>query len=367
MDPLSRLRASRLARAARAAASAGRDALAPRAALKRAARRVVAERAAVLAAGRPILDLSPQQARDTRPTPGGPFGVARCVRPPEPSQAALDAVASSLARGGQLVLAVPPEHAGPWHDRLGQQFLHVARVSLTGTTPAEVRCESSGGHAGAILEMLTASAPLRHLPEGPLRLHVGSGAQRLEGWVNVDIRPFPGVDLVADVTRGLEIHNVEAVYAEHFLEHLAVDDAVGFLVAVQRMLREGGRLRLSTPNLDWVWQTHYRLEATPEQKQTAALALNRAFHGWGHRFVWNRETLGHALQTVGFRNLTWHLHGQSDVELFRGLERHETYGDTEDLPHVLIVEAEKGQPDEEGLEALRSRFKTELLDHVAGY
>ncbi len=199
------------------------------------------------------------------------------------------------------------------------------------------------------------------------RLHVGSGSQHLDGWINLDIRPLPGVDVVVDVTRGLAFSDIDAVFAEHFLEHLAADDALSFMSEVRRILRPDGRFRLSTPNLDWVWLTHYRLEADADDKVRGALALNRAFHGWEHKFLWNRETLELALSATGFRDLSWHRHGDSDREELRGLERHETYDDSEDLPHVLIVEAGRGEPDARLLKALRERFQRELLDHVAGY
>ncbi len=201
---------------------------------------------------------------------------------------------------------------------------------------------------------------------GP-RLHIGSGSQRLPGWINVDIRPFPGVDVVTDISRGLAFSDAEAVFAEHFLEHLAADDALDFLVAAQRILRPQGRLRLSTPNLDWVWLTHYRLDAPPEDKVRAALALNRAFHGWEHKFLWNRETLELALAATGFRDLAWHRYGESDVKHLRGLERHETSDNAGDLQHVLIVEARPGTPDPQGLATLRGQLQREFLDHVAGY
>ena len=59
------------------------------------------------------------------------------------------------------------------------------------------------------------------------RLHIGSGRERLEGWVNIDAQALPGVDVVADVTKGLQFENVEAIFAEHFIEHLPLDLAVG--------------------------------------------------------------------------------------------------------------------------------------------
>ena len=121
---------------------------------------------------------------------------------------------------------------------------------------------------------------------------------------------------------------------------------------------------LSTPNLDWVWTTHYRLEADTETKMAGALALNRAFHGWGHRFLWNREVLELALGACGFTALRFCRHGQSTLPLFQSIERHQTYPDTDELPHVLIVEAQPGELQPQRLGVLRDRVRQDLLDHM---
>jgi len=201
----------------------------------------------------------------------------------------------------------------------------------------------------------------------PTRIHIGAGAQHLDGWINVDIRPLPGVDVVADVTQGLAFRDAEAVYAEHFLEHLWPDQALSFLSEVHRVLGRQGRLRLSTPNLDWVWRSHYRLDVAAARKRDFALMINRAFHGWEHKFLWNRELLAEALEATGFRKPIWHRYGESDSPLFAGIERHETYEDDDETPHVVIVEAARGTPDRKALAALHERFGKEYLAHVAAY
>jgi hypothetical protein len=197
------------------------------------------------------------------------------------------------------------------------------------------------------------------------RLHIGSGRERLEGWVNIDNQALPGVDVVADVTQGLRFSNVEAIFAEHFVEHLRLDLAVGFLREAWRVLGRDGWLRLSTPNLDWVWATHYRLAAEPEVKRAAALQLNRAFHGWRHQFLWNRDMLGEALAACGFTAIRWCAYGESELPYFRGIERHETYGDAPELPHVVIVEACKGEPQPKRLAELEALIRREFLNHLA--
>lgn len=219
-----------------------------------------------------------------------------------------------------------------------------------------------------------ASAPVL---DGPIRLNVGSGRVRLEGWINVDIQHLPGVDLVADVTEGLRFSNAEGVFAEHFLEHLTFDAAISFLLEAQRVLGEGRWLRLSTPNLDWVWATHYYLqdhlqsdlpsgpEAEPRKRSDAALALNRAFHGWRHQFLWNRHFMTEALTACGFDLLRWCRYGESELPVFQAIERHEIYADSSELPHVIIVEARKGEPRPDLLGPFRHRVEQDYLIHLA--
>ena len=67
------------------------------------------------------------------------------------------------------------------------------------------------------------------MSETAVRLHVGCGNKRLEGWINVDVEALPEVDVVADVRSGLNFRDAEAVFAEHFLEHLRIDEAMSFL------------------------------------------------------------------------------------------------------------------------------------------
>jgi predicted SAM-dependent methyltransferase len=175
----------------------------------------------------------------------------------------------------------------------------------------------------------------------PARLHIGCGQEAIAGWVNIDSRELPGVDRVLDVRQGLPFERASAIYAEHFLEHLALEDGLAFLRECRRALAPEGVLRLSTPNLDWVYATHYRtgIGIADDAKVHDCFQLNRAFHGWGHQFLYNRSTLVAALKASGFRTVTFHHYGESPVAELRGLERHRTWEDTEELPHVIIAEA----------------------------
>jgi predicted SAM-dependent methyltransferase len=173
------------------------------------------------------------------------------------------------------------------------------------------------------------------------RLHVGCGPVTLPGWINVDNQPYPGIDHVLDVTRGLPFENLDFVFAEHFIEHLSYDAGAAFFRESRRVLGADGVLRLSTPNLDWVWMTQYHLGQWAQSSEAVrdCFWLNKAFRGWGHQFLYNLPTLIECLHDAGFANVESCGYGESRHEALRGVEHHEKYPDTPDLPHILIVEA----------------------------
>jgi len=64
------------------------------------------------------------------------------------------------------------------------------------------------------------------------------------------------------------------------------------------------------------------------------LALNRAFHGWGHQFLYN-ETLRASLLDAGFADIARCAFGESAHPALGGLERHEQSLDYGSLSHIL--------------------------------
>jgi predicted SAM-dependent methyltransferase len=180
-----------------------------------------------------------------------------------------------------------------------------------------------------------------HPAKAGSRLHIGCGEKVIPKWINIDSRKLPGVDYILDVREGIPFEGAAAIYAEHFLEHLSLDEGLAFLKECRRALAPDGNLRISTPNLDWVLASHYRLgQPIPDEERVVdCFRLLRAFHGWGHRFLYNRSMLSASLRASGFETVRFQRYGESGEPSLRGLERHETWEDTPELPHVLIAEA----------------------------
>jgi predicted SAM-dependent methyltransferase len=202
------------------------------------------------------------------------------------------------------------------------------------------------------------------VPREGQKLHIGCGNIRLEGWVNIDSRPHRSVDLIADAANRIPFARAEAIFAEHFLEHLELDQSISFLLEAHRVLGVDAWMRLSTPNLDWVWATHYDCHADKTQQIHQALHTNRAFHGWQHRFLWNQPMLEQALLACGFVDLTWCRHGESAHSFFQGIEHHPPDEDSDEHTHVLIVEARKGNPLPGELAQFRALIQEEYLRHL---
>jgi predicted SAM-dependent methyltransferase len=88
-----------------------------------------------------------------------------------------------------------------------------------------------------------------------MKLQIGCGDIRLEGWVNIDTRKTSATDLVCDVTRIRDhiAEPVEAIYACHVLEHfgfgICEPRAEDVLQGWVDMLAPSGTIFLSVPDL----------------------------------------------------------------------------------------------------------------------
>ena len=173
------------------------------------------------------------------------------------------------------------------------------------------------------------------------RLHIGCGPVLLEGWINVDISPYPGIDAQLDIREGLPYRDLAYVFAEHFIEHLSYEEGSRFLSNCRQAMQVDGVLRLSTPNLDWVWMTQYHLGNWQAESEAVrdCFWMNKAFRGWGHQFLYNVQTLTATIVAAGFGKVDVVKYGESSHDALRGLERHEQYPDSPQLPHIIVVEA----------------------------
>lgn len=84
-----------------------------------------------------------------------------------------------------------------------------------------------------------------------LKLDIGCGARKREGFHGVDQYPMPGVDtvlLVGTAKWPWEDSSVDEIHASHFLEHLTAQERVHFYNEVYRVLKPGAKATIITPH-----------------------------------------------------------------------------------------------------------------------
>lgn len=107
-----------------------------------------------------------------------------------------------------------------------------------------------------------------HTPEMPPllgsypKLDLGCGPNKQPGFIGIDKIHFPGVDVVADLTKTpwpLAADSAEEVYCSHFLEHLTNFEGkwerVRFFNELHRVMKPGATARLIFPH--WCSTRYY--------------------------------------------------------------------------------------------------------------
>ncbi len=220
----------------------------------------------------------------------------------------------------------------------------------------------------------------RFLAADHAKLNFGCGEHALPGWTNIDGGDGTWYDappdesvFALDVFQALEVlpdRCADFVASEHFFEHFSLDDGHRLLAEWFRVLRPGGIVRITCPDLqretqlflgeiepapDEVIEQHRRrwlgdrYVLKPGERLTPAIVLNYGMWLDGHRFVYDLETLSQSVTLAGFEHITRCRFGHSDHEPLDGIDRHDG-GETGRswIPSMaLVVEATRPAADAE--------------------
>lgn len=202
-----------------------------------------------------------------------------------------------------------------------------------------------------------------YLRTHPVRkLHLGCGWNPLDGWLNTDLVPASLDVLRLDATRPFPFGDAsfDYAYSEHFIEHIPYPEGQRMLAECFRVLKPGGVLRTSTPDLAFLislynGRTSALIEeyvqfcaehATPwAPNHSVAFHINNFVRDWGHQFIYDEATLRLALETAGFVDITTCPIQQSPHAPLRGLEHERRMPPGFVALESMIVEAMKPIPD----------------------
>ncbi|WP_320673779.1 class I SAM-dependent methyltransferase [Prochlorococcus sp. MIT 1341] len=167
------------------------------------------------------------------------------------------------------------------------------------------------------------------------KLHIGCGRSLIKGWLNTDY--YGGKDIMRlDATKKFPFKDNEFdyIFSEHMIEHISYNDATKMLKECFRILKPGGKIRISTPDIRKIitlfnpkTETHksyieWSIENWCCNKYpkvfSPAFVVNNYVRDWGHQFIYDIETLELNLSIAGFVDIpkkTLSISESSDVNL----------------------------------------------------
>jgi predicted SAM-dependent methyltransferase len=166
-------------------------------------------------------------------------------------------------------------------------------------------------------------------------LQVGSGVIRLSGWLNSDL---VSGDVHLDLSRPFPLPEASFKYAfgEHVIEHISEGQGLRLLAELYRILRPGGVLRMTTPDLQKIIAIYqdqnpavtreayarFLDNMTGRRHDRGCQIFNDYMHLWGHMYIYDEVDLVVSMRLVGFQDVVRLAPGQSAHAVLRGIEHH---------------------------------------------
>lgn len=152
-----------------------------------------------------------------------------------------------------------------------------------------------------------------------LKLHLGCGTKKINGFVNIDIREDVNPDLIDDVGKlnNVKDSSVDLIYVCHVLEHFGRHEYMKVLQRWYYTLKEGGVLRISVPDFNSIVQ--YYNKHKDVTKLIGLLYGGQTYKENYHYYAWDFESFSNDLKSVGFtsvRRYNWEDTEHSDVDDF---------------------------------------------------
>jgi predicted SAM-dependent methyltransferase len=182
-------------------------------------------------------------------------------------------------------------------------------------------------------------------------LNLGCGENYQEGYINADFfchyrfwkKNTTKLEWQLDLRYPLDCNEnyFDGVFTEHTLEHLYPNDAKNLLKELYRVLKTGGRIRITVPDLEKYvsfynnYNDFSKFEAFHSRYSSRCSAIRNMTQNYFHLSVWDFDELRELLTSIGFSDIQRKSFSKTD-DLKLNLDSLEREWET------LYVEAIKG-------------------------
>ncbi len=144
-----------------------------------------------------------------------------------------------------------------------------------------------------------------------LKLHLGCGEVKLDGFVNIDMKKTLATDRVMDV-RKLDYpdNSIEKIYASHIFEHFSPKEAKDILKEWGRVLKERGEMIIAIPNFDkffsrylfFTWILKDKEKTNNLLAELVAGGLDYKIEDY-HKIIFNPQKFNDLAKEAGFKKI----------------------------------------------------------------
>lgn len=172
------------------------------------------------------------------------------------------------------------------------------------------------------------------------KLHVGCGDNMLAGWLNTEFEFRAHRSVIhLDATKPFPLpdSSFDLIFSEHMIEHLPLPAALNMLRECFRVLKPRGRVRISTPPLEFFinlmtnpgadhikyCEFHFSEWGEDSPVRTPAVVVADYYTKWGHQFIYDEPTLRALMKAAGFTEIEKTALRESREPMLRDLENEE--------------------------------------------
>lgn len=203
---------------------------------------------------------------------------------------------------------------------------------LAGITPEQVNHTFHKKNSSTLIQDYLQKHTVR-------KLQIGAQCNSINGWLNVDILPKDRQTAYMDATKPFPFNtnSFDFIFSEHMIEHISFKEGEFMLKECYRVLKPGGKIRISTPNLAFLIALYTAPKEQLHQEYVSesvkryfksdvpmldTIVINNFFRDWGHQFIHDYKSLSHLLEKAGFKNSKLCQVGKSNDPVLSDLEKH---------------------------------------------
>lgn len=154
-----------------------------------------------------------------------------------------------------------------------------------------------------------------------MKINLGSGPKRMEGFTNVDIRADVNPDICCDIRHGIPVddESVEYIHAFAVIEHFSIRELrERVLPELYRIMKPGAQIKLLVPDLKELCrrymhfletgETPYKREGLGTSFLYDAEDLSYWITSWGaHKIAFDTAYLKRTFEEAGFKTISINL------------------------------------------------------------